>query len=518
MTHTRKDLWKLGEDWNDTMLWYARAVRTMQARDVADATSWAYLAAMHGFDADLWGAFGYIDSSTQMPPQVAQSRDWQQCQHQSWYFLPWHRGYLGAFEAIVRAAIVTLGGPADWALPYWNYNDAANPKAGTLPLALTAQKMPDGSPNPLFVARRYGAGDGTIDLQPDDIRLTALTASNFTGIGSGGSTGFGGVRTPFSHAGSDNGRLENEPHNNVHVLVGGQQQGTDPNDPTNLGLMSMPDTAALDPVFWLHHANIDRLWEVWLKRSASHKNPSDSAWLSGPADRRFAMPDVKGNPVFYTPRDMLDTTAQNLDYVYEDVSDPLQGLQRLDRRLIALGKPPAPVAAGAVTEAVMAQQAELIGSNDAPVQIAGPIETRVRLDPAATAKVRQSFQSLARPGPATQEPDRIFLNLEDIRGVSDAAAFRVYVGLPDGADPAQHPENLAGTVSLFGVTKATKADSPHGGNGLNEVLEITSIVDALHLRQSLDADHLKVRFVPRTEIGPQHKISVGKVSLYRQGP
>jgi hypothetical protein len=33
------------------------------------------------------------------------------------------------------------------------------------------------------------------------------------------------------------------------------------------------------------------------------------------------------------------------------------------------------------------------------------------------------------------------------------------------------------------------------------VLEITSIVDALHLKQSLDADHLKVRFVPRRRSG-----------------
>jgi tyrosinase len=516
MTHIRKDLWKLGDNWNDTMLWYARGVREMQTRSTADATSWTYLAAMHGFDADLWQAFGYIKAS--MPAAAAQARDWQQCQHQSWYFLPWHRGYLGSFEAIVRAAIVKLGGPADWALPYWNYNDADNPKAGTLPLALTVPTMPDGSPNPLFVTRRYGEGAGTIDLHPDDIRLTALTESNFAGGTFGGSTGFGGPHTRFSHAGSNNGRLENEPHNNVHALVGGQQEGSDPNDPTTLGLMSMPDTAALDPVFWLHHANIDRLWAVWLKRSATHKNPLDSAWLNGPADRRFAVPDASGKPVFYTPSEMLDTQAQNLDYVYEDVSDPLQGVHRLDQRLMALGKPAALAAAGAATEASMGQQVELIGANDAPVQFgAGPVETRVRLDPVATAKVRQSFQSLVGPGPAAREPDRVFLNLENIKGASDAAVFRVYVGLPDGADPAQHPENLAGTVSLFGVRKATKVDGPQAGNGLNEVLEITRIVDALHLKQSLDADHLKVRFVPRSKIGPLHKISVGKVSLYRQG-
>jgi len=54
---------------------------------------------------------------------------WNQCQHGSWYFLPWHRAYLAAFEAIVLDAIVKKGGPSDWALPYWNYDPT---KPGTL--------------------------------------------------------------------------------------------------------------------------------------------------------------------------------------------------------------------------------------------------------------------------------------------------------------------------------------------------------------------------------------------------
>ena len=44
------------------------------------------------------------------------------CQHQGWFFLPWHRMYLYFFERIVRAAVVEAGGPADFALPYWNYD------------------------------------------------------------------------------------------------------------------------------------------------------------------------------------------------------------------------------------------------------------------------------------------------------------------------------------------------------------------------------------------------------------
>jgi tyrosinase len=40
------------------------------------------------------------------------------------------------------------------------------------------------------------------------------------------------------------------------------------------GWMSDPDKAALDPIFWLHHANIDRLWAAWTKGV-----PNEKWWL-----------------------------------------------------------------------------------------------------------------------------------------------------------------------------------------------------------------------------------------------
>ena len=107
MTVTRMNLWGLGNDWNPTMLWYARAVRDLQTRPITDATSWTYLAAMHGFDPDLWQVYGYIDSTTPLPPAAARRRDWDQCQHQSGYFLPWHRGYLAAIQ--VKTGTVDKG-------------------------------------------------------------------------------------------------------------------------------------------------------------------------------------------------------------------------------------------------------------------------------------------------------------------------------------------------------------------------------------------------------------------------
>ncbi|MEO1318005.1 MAG: tyrosinase family protein [Pseudomonadota bacterium] len=77
-----------------------------------------------------------------------------QCQHAGWFFLPWHRGYLHAFEEILGAWITSQGGPPDWALPYWNYlNDGA---AGVrdVPQEFRDPTLPDGSPNALSDARR----------------------------------------------------------------------------------------------------------------------------------------------------------------------------------------------------------------------------------------------------------------------------------------------------------------------------------------------------------------------------
>jgi len=518
----RKDVWKSGPGWNDTLLWYAKGVAALQTRAIDDPTSWRYLAAMHGFDEELWGAFGYLGESDALPSAANQGRFWKQCQHQAWYFLPWHRGYLSAFELMVRAAIVQLGGPLDWALPYWNYSDESNPNALNLPSAFQAETLPDGTPNPLKLTRRYGDGTGNVVIHQQDVGLNALRESRFAGAQTGGSTGFGGPATLFHHASPDgggNGQLERQPHNGVHGLVGGRLPNADPRDPRNYGLMSMPDTAALDPIFWLHHANIDRLWEVWIKRNTNHHNPANSAWLAGPADRKFAMPKPDGMGHDFIAQDVLDTTAPELDYIYEDVSDPLGGANRLAMRFERLSLPSGAFA-GIAREVHMAgpQAAELIGANASAVRLeGGMVETRVPMDRDATRKVASSFRSEALSSGAPKEPDRVFLNLENIKGANDAAVFYVYVNLPQNANPQDHPEHLAGVVSLFGVKKATRPDDAHGGNGINEVLEITDLVDTLHLNNALNLDHLTVRFVPRTNIRPEDNISVGRVSVYRQG-
>lgn len=49
--------------------------------------------------------------------------------------------------------------------------------------------------------------------------------------------------------------------------------------------MGVLQTAARDPIFYAHHANIDRLWDVWLglkidDQDVNRRNPTDPDWLN----------------------------------------------------------------------------------------------------------------------------------------------------------------------------------------------------------------------------------------------
>jgi tyrosinase len=503
MPYTRKNVWELGGDWADPILWYARGVKAMKARALAEPTSWRFYGGIHGFYQPWWQQLGYLNSTEPMPSNSDVTAYWDQCQHGSWYFLPWHRGYLIALEAIIRDEVVKLGGPADWALPYWNY---FKPNQNLLPPAFASAGWPDGEgDNPLYVVARYGPdGDGKVYVPMDQVDLNALGDPDFVGTESGGSQGFGGVDTGFSHGGDVHGGVETQPHDNVHGLVGG-------GDETTLGLMSWPDLAGLDPIFYLHHSNIDRLWQVWGKIATSKGDPKDGKWVNGPAsigERGFAMPMPGGKSLTYTPGDMSDLSK--LGYGYDDVSPP-SATPQMVARVRRLGVPE--------TESVVRRTAmagpktvELLGANTESVSMTGAeARTSVALDAAVKNKVTESLtlESLT-------PPDRIFLNLENVRGLNDATVFSVYINVPDGDDPARHPELKAGSIALFGVSKATAADGKHSGNGLTFVLEITHIVDTLHLAGAFDASQLHVRLVPRKPVPDAAKVSIGRISIFRQ--
>lgn len=510
LVRTRHNVWAAESRWADPVLWYARGVAAMKQRALDDPTSWRFYAAMHGFAPARWAALGYLDATDQPPSPAVREQFWAQCQHGSWYFLPWHRGYVLAFEANIRAEVVRLGGPDGWALPYWDY---FGPGQSALPPELASPVWPDGTgDNPLFVPQRYGPfGDGNVFVPLDAVNLDAMNEDHFTGVSSGGTPGFGGVDTGFSHGGGTHGMIEGQPHDWVHGLVGGR----DVRPPQLDGVMSDPRTAGLDPVFWLHHANIDRLWEVWNRTDPFHTNPTDQRWLQGPAsqgERPFVAPMPDGTTWTYTPDEMTDIAA--LGYGYEDLAPapaPVPRRERLRERGLRAG-----VRGGATVPDET--NVELVGASEEPVPVTGSaVGSRVRLDAPMRRRVIRSLARAAEAPDVTAPPDRLFLNLENVRGHSDAAAFHVYVGVPDDEEATDHPEQLAGSIAPFGVSQATEGDDLHGGQGLTFVLEITSIVDDLFLGDSLDVGSVPVRIVPVRPIDDDAGLTIGRISIFRQG-
>lgn len=510
MIYTRNSVWANGGTFDDPLLyWYAKGVGVLQQRPIDNSTSWRFMAAIHGINEPRWQQYGYLRAGEPLPPRDIQDVLWNQCQHQTWYFLPWHRGYVAALEALVRAAIVQLGGPGDWALPYWNYSDERQSRARELPPAFAQRQLPDGSDNPLFIVQRYGDGTTPIVLPREDVALTALNTIHYTGTGPT-DPGFGGPKTVFSHFGRTSGGLENRPHNFVHNDIGGSNRD-------GPGLMSDPRLAALDPIFWLHHANIDRLWVVWLGMGKGRSNPDDPAWLTGPVPRRFVMPDVQGRFYEYSAKDVLDTTAPPLNYKYDDVSAPVLPV-RATERLRRLGVAVRTAEAAGEVDMASGKPAELVGANEETMAVVGSsVSTWVRLDPPSMDRVMRSFtaiEGILAAEPA--EPDRVFLVLENIRGDHDAGVIDVYVDLPDGVDGAEPPEHKVGSVALFGVRGASEPDGEHGGSGLTTALEITEIIDQLQVEGVGAQAALEVRLVPRQPFAQEQRITVDRIGVYRE--
>jgi tyrosinase len=205
-----------------------------------------------------------------------------------------------------------------------------------------------------------------------------------------------------------------------------------------------------------------------------------------------------------------------LGYDYDDLSAP-PGHRLLVARLQDLGAGPA-VATAAARRTPMAKTVELLGANKQSIRLSGTeARSSVSLDSAVQQKVSAGLRAMATTAAASAKaPDRIFLNLENVRGLSDATAFNVYVNLPDGADPAKYPDNLAGSIALFGVRKASVANAKHAGNGLTFVLEITHVIDKLHLAGAFDANQLHVRLVPLRPVPDEAQISIEGISIFRQ--
>jgi hypothetical protein len=416
-TFTRRDAWTLSKTtvWPAALEWYAKAVRTLQTRPLSDSRGWQYQAAIHGL------------ANTPPPPGAP----WNECQHATWYFLPWHRMYLYQFERIVRKAVIDQGGPTDWALPYWNYEGSS--PSNQIPPAFRQNTLPDGSANPLLVLQRRAGINTGLGMPPQVTSSVAAANTHFfTTPSSGAPVGFGGPRTGFAHFGPAFGAVENQPHNIVHVVVGGAG-----------GLMTDPDTAALDPIFWLHHANIDRLWETWTLENDA--NPTTLSW----SQRGFRLRDDNGQLITMRVGDVTDATT--LEYTYDSL--PLVASAPERRGTVPPRSRPKTVAASTKTMRVAREGASMalkVGPMPAPG--AGASRGRGR---------------------------RFHLKLSDIEGrANPGVVYGVYVHRPNGPGATPATEHRVGLVSFFGIEHSTSegSDNPQP---LTYTFDITDVISQL---------------------------------------
>ncbi len=458
----RKDVYKLPAG-DKTLEWYGKAVAEMRKRPATDPTSWWYQAGIHGYNGMpiYWGEAGTL------PPPSERAEFWDRCQHQSWFFLPWHRMYLAYFEQIVAQTVADLGGPADWSLPFWNYSDKTNPNRLNIPPAFTS---PNGKGNPLWMPGRNNT------VAASDTELTRLGITYYTARGAG-YPGFGGPETDFHHGGGQSGGLEDLPHNRIHSDIG--------------GAMGIVAAAALDPIFWLHHANIDRLWQVWLNEQGGRQNPSESKWL----DFSFKFHDKNKSVVTMTPSGVEDTRTVLTGYVYQGVpaTTPTQKIME-----------------NFATER-MIKPLDIIGATE-KAHVIGEGTTRMSLSLLSQSKKQKLMTEAVHE--SAESPVHTVLKLENIQGKGAAPIYNIYLNA--SGDVQEDDDHLAGSVSLFGMENSSTASTHSSGSGLNLEIEVTDLMNKLRSMPNWNDDQLEVSMVPRRAKEKDVEISIGKISLYSE--
>jgi tyrosinase len=401
---------------------YARAVTSMRQLDPgpdppSDPRSWRFQAAIHGFPG--------------LPSTVSHPLHWASCRHNSWFFLPWHRLYLFCFERIVQSHL----DDDTWSLPYWDYTKVGASSARVLPAPF---RVP-ATGNPLRVEQRDRARNDPVaplPLESEDVdAMQALRLRDFSLPPENAAASFGGgVVQDVLPMTLGRGSLELTPHGLVHGAIGGM------NPP---GLMSRFATAGLDPIFWLHHANIDRLWDVWIAHWGADALPADDTWL----DTEFEFFDRDGSTTLKRKiRDLLDSAE--LGYEYES-TEPPQPIPEL----------PGPMGLRlAFPEEVEADMTEpdLLGAAE-DVPFAARADVGIDLA-GAPERLREAA--------ALTEPTRWFLRVEDVVGDQPGAPrYDVYLNVPEGHDAASIPSFAPAASRASASTRQVSRTPRRAGSG-----------------------------------------------------
>lgn len=191
-------------------------------------------------------------------------------QHNNGLFLPWHRQQLVHLERIVAK----LTGHEGFAMPYWDWQEHRFlPEWITDPASpLYESERAEGVATLDFAAARWAESPYTARLAEDDFETFCGKLPDGAGM------------------------VEGYGHNHIHQLIG--------------GAMKAARTSARDPMFWLHHSNVDRVWATWHGNRGKDLYPAE--WTALEVDG-FADAEGRRAPAVRVA-DTLETAALGYGY------------------------------------------------------------------------------------------------------------------------------------------------------------------------------------------------------------
>lgn len=248
--------------------------------------------------------------------------------HRGPVFLPWHRWFLLELEAQIQRVL----GDADFALPYWNWaadgdrtpaaqrsgglwtdtvmgrtNSAGRVVSGPFTLSRGFRIRLDHTQAQGLFATSRGMRR-TLGREASQLPTTAqvqtiVDAETAYDVAPWSAASPNGLRNLVEGNIAFSPDSVAEMHNRVHVWVGGDM---------------LPPTSPNDPVFYLNHCNVDRLWARWQNRrpSAGYRPASGPQVLAGHRrnDAMFAPFWWSASDPVVRPADMLDVAAR---YTYD---------------------------------------------------------------------------------------------------------------------------------------------------------------------------------------------------------
>lgn len=382
------------------------------------------------------------------------------CPHSTPYFLAWHRGYLHLFEKKLQA----LSNNSSFRLPFWDYYSSPD-----MPTEFTTPTMPNPSgsgtvSNPLYVAGRTNTNVcNALSLAPFSNRLT-----NFQR----------GQRNAFEPS------IESRPHNQVHNTIG---------RPFMLGLQSPQD-----PIFWVHHSNIDRLWVAWVNGGRGRSMPakSDAYWSGSLVNSRsYNGVNFKYGNLTLARSKTYDTST-DLAYDYSNKRMPTAIPAACNPSTGSRSSPARPPTRGAALEGAPA------GTNSVVLAAQS-----VNLPLSVGSELASTLSSFLESNRDTTELGmEVILSGLELTEAGEQAGFgyHIYLNLPDESSSENAEENhFVGTVGPFEI-----AGLAHDHEGGHHASELRLMIPDIVLQEGVrDPREITLSFIRvNGEVSPQGEV------------